>query len=325
MSVRNVPLTDSFPWKSSDPLGELLHFLHLDGVFYTQSAFSSPWGLALPALPECLMFHVVTSGRCWLHVEGESMRELTVGDFVLLPHGEGHQLLSNPQQSATPLFDTKREQISPRYERLRFGGGYDPQTTMVCGAVSFKHPVAKKLVMMLPKLLCIDVANTANMEWFQSMLGFMASEVEAMQPGGETIVTRLSDILVVQALRYWLSENPLGQRGWLYALQDNKVGAAIIAIQRKPDFDWTVERLAQEVAMSRSAFAARFKRLVGEPPMQFLAEWRMQIAVGWLSEERLSIAQLADRLGYKSEAAFSRAFKRFNGCSPSEIKRRSSS
>lgn len=312
-------LTD-YPWTSVDPLGEALHFLHMSGVFYTRSEFTAPWGLALPALPDCLMFHVVTAGGCWLEVEGADPRRLQPGDLALVPHGEGHCLLSESGASAAKLFDLPREQISERYEILRHGKG-GAATSMICGAVQFDHPAAHQLVRLLPKLICIEAWRSPQMEGMQSALRLMATEAKELRPGGETIITRLADILVIQTIRAWMAEDPLAQTGWLGALQDQQIGRAILLIQRDPARAWTVASLADEAAMSRSAFAARFKELVGEPPMQYMTRWRMNVALTWLKEENVSVGELADRLGYQSEAAFSRAFKRFIGVSPGVARR----
>jgi len=319
-----IPNIDSpdYPWVSVDPLGETLHFLHMSGVFYTRSEFTAPWGLALPAFPDCLMFHVVTSGRCWLEIEGTDPHLLQPGNLALVPHGEGHRLLSEPGVPAAELFDLPREQISERYEILRHGQG-GTAASLICGTVRFDHPAAHQLVRLLPKLICIEAWQSPQMEWIQSTLRLMATEAREMRPGGETIITRLADILVVQTIRSWMAEDPLAQTGWLGALQDKQIGYAILLIQRDPARGWTVASLAAEVAMSRSAFAARFKKLVGESPMQYIARWRMNVALTWLRNEDVSVGELADRLGYQSEAAFSRAFKRFIGVSPGAARRRS--
>ncbi|MDX1521839.1 MAG: AraC family transcriptional regulator [Anaerolineae bacterium] len=307
-------------WASVDPLGEALHFLHMSGVFYTRSEFTAPWALALPALPGCLMFHVVTSGGCWLEVEGAEPRMLRPGDFALVPHGDGHRLLSDPGVPAAQLFDLPREQVSERYEILRYGKG-GAATSLICGAVRFDHPAARHLVRLLPKLIYVETWQSPQMEWIQSTLRLMAAEARALRPGGETIITRLADILVIQAIRSWLAEDPIAKTGWLGALNDKQIGRAILLIQRDPIRVWTVASLAAEVAMSRSAFAARFKELVGESPMQYVARWKMNVALTWLKEEDISLGELADRLGYQSEAAFSRAFKRFIGVSPGAARR----
>jgi AraC-like DNA-binding protein len=308
------------PWSPIDPLGEALHFLRMSGVFYTRSEFTEPWGLALPPMPGCLMFHVVTAGRCWLEVEGAQPRALQPGEFALVPHGEGHRLTSHPGAPAVPLFDLPREQVSERYEILRHGGG-GPATTLVCGAVRFDHPAAHHLVKLLPRTLSIDAWSAPQADWLQSTLRFMAAEARELRPGGETVITRLADILVIQAIRSWLVQDPVTRTGWLGALQDKQIGSAISRIHREPARSWTVGELAAEAAMSRSAFAARFADLVGEPPMHYVTRWRMHVALTRLHEADVSIVELANRLGYQSEAAFSRAFKRFIGVPPGGVRR----
>ena len=305
-----------------DPLGEALHFLHMKGIFYTRSEFTAPWALALPALPGSLMFHVVTSGSCWLEVEGTEPRLLHPGDLALVPHGEGHQLLSKPGLPAVNFFDLPCERISDRYEILRYGHGGEAMS-LICGAVHFDHPVAHQLVRLLPKLICIETWRSPQMEWIQSTLRLMATEARELRPGGETVITRLADILVIQTIRSWMEDDASAQTGWLGALKDEKIGHAIVLVHRDPAKAWTVAALASEVAMSRSAFAARFKALVGEAPMQYVTRWRMNIALMWLKEEKTPIGELAERLGYQSEAAFSRAFKRFIGVSPGSIQQES--
>jgi AraC-like DNA-binding protein len=163
------------------------------------------------------------------------------------------------------------------------------------------------------------------MEWIASTLRFMAAEAREPRLGGETVITRLADILVIQAIRSWIEQDPAAQTGWLGALRDPQIGRAISLIHRDPARSWTVASLADEVAMSRSAFAARFTELVGEPPMHYVTRWRMHAAVTWLQEENATLGELALRLGYQSEAAFSRAFKRFMGVSPGAVRRSTAS
>ena len=306
-------------WTPVDPLGEALHFLRMSGIFYTRSEFSAPFGLALPAMEDCLMFHFVTSGRCWLEV-GRERRQLQPGDLALVPHGKGHRLTSHPTARSRDLFDLPREAVSERYEILRLGGG-GAATSMVCGAVKFDHPAAHQLIALLPPIICIAAYVADDMHWIQSTLRFMASEAKELRPGGETVITRLADILVIQTIRSWITQDPAAQTGWLGALQDHQIGRAIALVHRDPGRDWSVAALASEVAMSRSAFAARFTELLGEPVMRYVSRWRMHVATTWLKEERAPLGELAERLGYDSEAAFSRAFKRVMGVSPGAIRR----
>ena len=186
--------------------------------------------------------------------------------------------------------------------------------------VRFDDPVALQLVRLLPSIIRIEASSSPEMDWIQSTLRYMAAEARELRPGGETVITRLADILVIQAIRSWIAQDPAAQKGWLGALRDKQIGRAISLIHRNPDHPWTVASLASEVAMSRSAFAARFTELVGEPAMHYVARWRMRLALTWLNEDRVTLAELASRLGYQSEAAFSRAFKRFNGISPGAVR-----
>jgi AraC-like DNA-binding protein len=302
-----------------DPLAEALHFLRMSGTFYCRSELTAPWALELPAFEDCLMFHVVTVGRCWLEVEGAEPRVLQAGEFALVPHGEGHKLASESGIPAAKLFDLPREFVSERYEVLRHGGG-GAATSIVCGVVRFEHPAAHRLVKLLPKMISIEASNSPQMDWIQNTLRFMAAEAKELLPGGETVITRLSDILVVQAIRSWIARDPAAQMGWLGALQDKQIGRALTLIHRDPARTWTVASLAAEVAMSRSALAARFTELVGEPVMHYVARWRMHLALTHLKEDDSRLGDLASRLGYQSEAAFSRAFKRFIGVSPGAVR-----
>ena len=237
-----------------------------------------------------------------------------------MPHGEGHRLAGEPGTPAAKLFDLPREEVGDRYEILRHGGG-GAATSLICGAVRFDHPAAQHLVKLLPKMICVEAWSSPSMEWLQSTLRFMAAEARELRPGGETVITRLADILVIQAIRSWIAEDPAAQTGWLGALQDKQIGRAISLIHRDPARAWTVASLASEVAMSRSAFAARFTELVGEPAMRYLARWRMHVALTSLKEDGASVGEMASRLGYESEAAFSRAFKRILGVSPGAARR----
>jgi AraC-like DNA-binding protein len=294
----------------------------MSSIFYARSEFSAPWSVALPAMHDCLMLHIVNSGRCWIEVAGVEGRFLQPGDFVLVPHGEGHIFSNEPGIPPAELFDLPREQVSERYEIIRHGSGGAP-SAMLCGSVRFSHPSARHLVELLPKLICIESWSSPQMSWMQSTLRLMAYEASNLRPGGEAVITRLADVLVIQAIRSWIDEDPAAQTGWLGALQDNQIGRSIILIHRNPEHKWTVKSLADRVAMSRSAYAARFKEIVGETPMQYVARWRMNMAQMWIKEEKLSFDEIAGRLGYNSEAAFSRAFKRIVGVSPG-VARRSS-
>ena len=307
------------PFPPADPLGEALQFLRMNGAYYCRSELTAPWGLTLPATPGYLWFHVVTSGRMWLET-GDEATSIQLGDLALVPHGEGHVLRSEPGTAAPGILELEREHVSDRYEILRHGDGGAP-TGLVCGAVRLEHPAARNLVEILPSTMHIEASSSPRLEWIQSVLRLMAVEAGELRPGGEAVITRLGDILVIQAIRAWMESDPAARSGWLGALRDPQIGRAISLIHRDPARDWTVASLADELAMSRSTFAARFTELVGEPVMRYVARWRMHVAVAALKEEGATVGQLAYRLGYRSEAAFSRAFKRVIGVSPGAIRR----
>jgi AraC-like DNA-binding protein len=306
-------------WPPPDPLGEALHFLRMDGAFYCRSELTEPWGMTMPVMPGYLWCHVVTSGRVLLET-GTEPTWLQPGDLALVPHGDGHVLRSEPGVAVPGILELEREQPSDRYEILRHGGGGAP-TILVCGAVRFDHPAGRNLVGILPETICIEASDAARAAWMQSAVRLMAIEAREFRPGGEAVITRLADILVIQAIRAWIETAPAAQTGWLGALHDAQIGRALALIHRDPARPWTVASLARELPMSRSAFAARFTELVGEPAMQYLTRWRMHVALDALQRDGNTVAELADRLGYRSEAAFARAFKRVVGKPPGAVKR----
>jgi AraC-like DNA-binding protein len=310
------------PWAPSDPLAEALHFLRMNGAFYCRSELTAPWGMTMMPMPGYIWFHVVTAGRVWLEAGDDEGRLLQPGDLGLVPHGEGHVLRSEPGVPAPDVLALEREEISERYEILRHGGGGAP-TTLICGAVRFDHPAARNLVEILPPIMHLEAASAPQLDWMQSTLRLMAVEAHELRPGSEAVITRLGDILVIQAIRSWLETDPAARTGWLGALQDEQIGRAIALIHRDPARNWTVASLADELAMSRSAFAARFTELVDEPAMQYVTRWRMQVAVSALRNDGATVGELASRLGYRSEAAFARAFKRVIGVPPGAVKRSS--
>ena len=313
MDLRNPP-------PPQDPLGEALHSLRMSGAFYCRSEFTEPWGLTLPPLPGYLWFHVVTSGRVSVDLGDGELTSLQTGDVVLVTQGAGHRLCSDAAAPAPGILELPREEVSDRYEILHHGGGGAP-TRMMCGAVRFDHPAARNLVALLPEIIYLDAASTPDLIWMQSTLSLLAAETKQIRPGGEAVITRLADVLIIQAIRWWMESDPSAQSGWLGALRDDQIGRALALIHGDPARAWTVATLADELAMSRSAFAARFTELVGEPVMRYVTRWRMRVAVNALRDEGATVAELADRLGYRSEAAFARAFKRVTGVAPGAVKR----
>ena len=214
----------------TDPLGEALHHLRMRGVFYSRCELSAPWGIDLPAIPDSLMFHVVINGSCWLEVAGTERVRLQPGDLALVPHGAGHVLRSDEAARTPGLFDLPRDAVSERYEVIRFDGGGEP-ARLLCGTVYFDHPAARQLSGLLPPVILVQGWRSAESEWIASTLRLMASEAQSPRPGGEEVITRLADILVIQAIRVWLEqESTSASSGWLSALHDPQVGRALAMI-----------------------------------------------------------------------------------------------
>lgn len=301
------------------PLGETLRCVQVAGVFYCPSELTEPWGVELPPMEDCVWFHAVIEGGCTLEVEGR-VQEIRAGDLIVIPHGSGHRAWGAEPAPTPSVFDLPHDHVNEQYAVLRHGGGGE-MTRLVCGGVRLHHPAARQLIDALPAVIHTEPAGSARSDWIWSTLDLIAEETRTVRPGGEAVVSRLCDIVVIQAIRSWMDRDPAARLGWLGALRDPQIGGAIAAIHADPAADWTVASLAEEVAMSRSAFASRFTDLVGESAMRYVARWRMAVAADLLAEGGATVASAAAAVGYESEAAFSRAFTRVTGANPRGSKR----
>ncbi|WP_315097294.1 AraC family transcriptional regulator [uncultured Cellulomonas sp.] len=306
------------PGSSVDPVGEALHHLRVTGVFYSRTEADGPWAVDMPAFRDCISFHVITAGEAWVEVEGADPVRLVRGDLALVPHGRGHALRSAPGvPSLGQVDELPQEYLSENYSVLRHLGS-GPRTELVCGVLSVDGAASRLLLDLLPSVVHVDGASAGS--WMADTLALMAAELTHARPGGEAVTTRLADILVIQSIRAWLD----AQRettGWLGALREPQLGAAITAVHREPGRPWTVATMAREATMSRSAFSARFTEVVGEPAMQYVTRVRMHVAADRLGRGRATVREVAAELGYDSEAAFSRAYKREVGTSPGRTRR----
>jgi AraC-like DNA-binding protein len=304
---------------SSDPLGEVLQLLQMTGVLYCNAELSDPWGIEIPALPGVMNVEVVTSGHCWIELEGEAPVFMPRGSLLLIPRGNRHILRGNPGDKTTALEDIPVERIGDRFENMHFGGGGRP-TQITYYGVRFDPYLADRLIGLLPKMLHLRT-HVDDGSWLHSTIRFIAQEARQRLPGSETVITRLADVLVIQAIRTWLDTEREEQRGWIAALHDRHIGKAMSLMHRQPERDWRVESLAHAIGMSRSGFSARFTALVGEPALQYLTTLRMQLAHRELRETNDTLARIAERVGYQSEPAFNRAFKRVVGKPPGAIRK----
>jgi AraC-like DNA-binding protein len=297
----------------------VLFDLRVRGTFHCRVEATAPWGLEMPALDGCMSFHVVTDGRCLLEVDGAT-HHLRAGDLALVPHGRGHLLRSGPGVRIAGRADRlPQEALGEHFTVMRLGGGGAP-TGLVCGVVEPERPGVTHLLDLLPPVLHVEGDDAARAGWLPVLLGLLADEARHARPGAEAVVTRLADVVVIQAVRGWLDSGGTGP-GWLRALRDPQVGRAVAQVHRAPEEAWTLERLARVARMSRSAFAARFTELAGEPAMHYVTRWRMHLATVALAQGTTA-GELARRLGYESEAAFSRAYKRVTGVPPGAVRNR---
>jgi AraC-like DNA-binding protein len=308
-----------------DAFSDVLRVIRLSGGVFLEAEFTAPWCIggkissddckAYQQTPRhVIASHFVSAGSMKLRVEGGDEIELHAGEFVLLPHNHAHIFGSDLN---APLM-TAREVIQPSpvggISRIRYGGGGEA-TQLLCGFLGSEAPFSP-LLSALPPLLKLDVRATASGAWIESSFRFAASEIAAGRLGSTTVIAKLSELLFVEAVSQFVASLPSEKRGWLAGLRDPQIGRALAMLHARPTENWTAESLATEVGMSRSAFAERFTTLVGQPPMQYLTHWRMHVAAQQLREGRGSVAQIGFSIGYESEAAFSRAFKRQFGTSP---------
>ncbi len=303
----------------ADVLTDVLNNLRLRGRVFCITDLSAPWAMSIE--PDNLAhFHVVESGGGWIKLAGAKKAvPLASGDLALMPHGHGYILSDNSKVKPVSLERLLKRRAAGQ-QNLRHGGGGD-ETHMICGSFEFKSGVENPLLQLLPPLIHIRGYRGRASEWLELTLKLLANEARQARQGSEAILTRLSDVVFVQAVRVWIEQQPEDQGGWLGALRDPKIGAALALIHRQPERVWSVASLSSEVGMSRSLFAARFTAKVGQAPLSYLTLRRMQLAADLLQDGQLAVREVAGRVGYESEPSFNKAFKRRFGLSPGAYRR----
>lgn len=305
---------------TADALSDILQSVRLKGGVYFRCEFSAPWGMDIKPTPVA-EFHVVVRGNCWLRMpEQKDSIPLHSGDLVVFPHGHAHCLTDSPDSEALPA-----EQILEGQNLEHFGpvvyGGDGSRVEILCGYFQFDRESRHPLVAALPPLIHLRGTDGHEFAWLQTTLKFMIQETKVANPGVEAVVSRLAEVLFIQVVRAYIRQSATSPK-MLAALADRQIASALAQLHRAPERQWTVALLADRAGMSRSAFAARFNDLVGLTPMRYLSFWRMQKARELLAESRLSTAAIAERVGYQSEAAFSKAFKKTSGIGPGAFRRR---
>jgi AraC-like DNA-binding protein len=340
-----------------DVLSDVLRVVRLSGAVFFTADFSSPWGLESPApgtltsalMPgaECLvLFHILVEGNCEVVCRGLPVTSMESGDVVVFPRGDWHTMRSGGAAATTPLTSIFTPGMHDEPPLLSYGGG-GPSSRFVCGYLNYDQRFSP-LVDALPTMLVVrarddystidasDAAATRTMPmppgsntWLGTTLTFTISEARAARPGNAAMLGRLTELMFVEIIREYMhrlsaSQGPStapGAGGWLAGLNEPSVGRALRLLHAHPVRDWTVEDLAREAAVSRSVLAQRFTELVGETPMRYLASWRMQLAKQLMREGTHNIQEVAARVGYESEEAFNRAFKRATGSPPAAWRR----
>jgi len=318
-----------------DVLSQVLRAVQLRGALYYDFELTDPWALEAPASREIVgrvvpgaqrivEYHVVARGSCWAHWEGGPPIRLLESDVLVFPQGDAHAVTSGLEVRGKvdfTLYDLPSKRI-PWTGRL--GGGGSESARVICGFLGFDEVPFNPLLHSLPRVIHLRAGGEegSNDGWLRTLLQVAARESGAKRPGGDNVLARVSELLFVEAIRRHVASLPEAERGWLAGLRDPIVGRALAELHRSPADDWTVGRLARAVGASRTVLAERFASMVGQPPMQYLALWRMQLASRRLLAGE-PVATVADAVGYASEAAFSRAFKKLVGTSPGGWRRRS--
>jgi AraC-like DNA-binding protein len=326
---------------SYDILSDVLRSVRLRGALYFRVGGNSGWAAEAPASAEIaaavmpdaehvMEFHVVTRGYCWGAIVGEQPVRLQAGDILLFPHGDPHVISSAPGMRAPPdaaaQFTQKTDQLP---FTLALDGDNSPKlvpgvedygTTLVCGFLGCDLRPFNPLIARLPHLLHLRAAE--DHAWIGHFMRHAVEESTAKRPGGEAMLERMSEMMFIDAVRRYVESLPPNSTGWLAAIRDQFVGKALRLLHERPAAEWTIDELGRQVGLSRSTLHERFLAFIGEPPMQYLANWRMQVAAGLLRDSNAIVAAIAMEVGYESEAAFSRAFKRLVGLPPAAWRRR---
>lgn len=313
-----------------DALSHTLRVVRLVGAIFLQGRFTAPWcyqsphaDIAAPLLePDAervVIFHMVTDGECHAVLEGREPVRLVAGDVIVFPYGDAHRMASAPDvppAQGAPL----GQLLQRRPRRLAYGGG-GATTCLLCGYLACDARLAHLLLAGLPPLVRVNVRGSKAGQWLEGSIRYALSEARSPRPGGEGVLSKLAEVLFIEVLRLYMNEQQPDSTGWLAAVGDRIVGVALQALHERPAQAWTLEELARASGTSRSVLAERFQQLVGSPPMQYLTRWRMLLAANLLSGSNATLSRIAQDVGYQTDTAFSRAFRREYGAPPAAWRR----
>lgn len=310
-----------------DVLSDVLQAVRLEGSLFLNTECHEPWCLQVPhgsqiaqllnpGAGRVVICHTLLEGRCWIQLDGGDPMPLGAGDVVAMPHGDAH-LIGSGLQFAPVSLDHLVSVKAPELKPMRYGGDGD-RCILVCGWFAFDRDVPNPVVAVLPRLFRAAIRERPAGSWLEQSIRYALVEAASGHPGSGAVATRVAESLFVEMLRAYLETLPPAQPGWLAGLRDPHVGKCLELMHARPGHDWSVDSLADEVHVSRSVLAQRFNDFVGVPPMQYLKRWRLATAARMLRSGRMNIARIVESVGYESEAAFGRAFKKEYGVSPGQ-------
>jgi AraC-like DNA-binding protein len=314
-----------------DVLSDVLRVVRLDGALFFHGEFSAPWcfkSSESAAITACLsphaghliIYHFLTEGRAYAKLEDGTREELTAGDIVVFPHGDAHFIGNGPPVKPVDSFKTFGPNLTEGVKVARYGGGGE-LTRFVCGFLACEPRLSQVFLAGLPPILKVHVVNEPSGQWLENSIRFSVGQMSGSNDGTGVVLAKLSEVLFVETLRRYIHTLPPGQIGWLAGARDPFIGQALALLHKEPAHSWTVEELARRVGLSRTRFADRFRHFLGEPPMAYLARWRVKLGAELLQSTEDSVAEVAATVGYGSEAAFNRAFKRELDCPPAQWRR----
>ncbi|HEX6638238.1 MAG TPA: AraC family transcriptional regulator, partial [Steroidobacteraceae bacterium] len=315
-----------------DALSELLRAVKLSGAVFYKSSCSAPWHLNAPPSTQFLPyirarathvieFHHITEGTAFVQVGGETT-PLAPGDIVMIPHGDAHVMGAGTGGQPIDGDVALPALWSGKLALANFGGGGEV-TGLVCGYLACDGELIKPVLAGLPRVLRVNIRNDPSGDWLDNTLRHALAQAAAHSPGSDVILAHMAEVLFTEVLRRYLLTLPAGRTGWLAGAGDPAVGRALAALHREPAHNWTLDSLAQEAGLSRSALTERFTRFLGQSPMAYLADWRLELGAEALRSTSRSVQRVAVDVGYDSEAAFNRAFKRRFSVPPARYRRES--
>jgi AraC-like DNA-binding protein len=317
-----------------DALSETLRVVRLVGAIFIQARFTAPWcyqspradsaaPLLEPGAERVVIFHLITEGECFVEMDDQPPLRLSAGDVVIFPQGDAHLMTSSP--GVPPAANGARLDVvlARRPRQLSYGGG-GATARLVCGYLACDARLARLLLAGLPPVVRVNVRGSNAGVWLEASLRYALAEARSPRPGGAGVLAKLAEVLFIEVLRLYMNEQSTGRTGWLAGVGDRIVGASLNLLHKRPAHAWTLEELAREAGTSRSVLAERFQHLVGSSPMQYLMQWRMLLAANLLSRSSAPLARIAEDVGYQTDTAFSRAFRREFGAPPAAWRRRQS-